>query len=133
MKILGLDLGERRIGVAIADGDMVVSQDTIVYGNREDSIGKILEICRNFEIERIVIGMPIGNVTSEDVVRSFAIEINKLIQLPIEYEDESLTSKEAERILKDQKINPRTEKYKKEIDRLSAKMILEQYLNRTTH
>ena len=129
MKILGLDLGEKRIGVAFAEGDVVSSLDTIIYTNREEAINRISEICREIEIEKMVIGMPVGNVQSEDVVRSFALELNKMIELPIEYTDESLTSKEAERILKDKKINPRTEDYKKEIDRLSAKMILEQYLN----
>jgi len=129
MKILGLDLGEKRIGVAFAEGDVVSSLDTIVYTNREEAINRISEICREIEIDRMVIGMPVGNVESEDVVRSFALELNKMVELPIEYVDESLTSKEAERILKDKKINPRTEQYKQEVDRISAKIILEQYLN----
>jgi putative Holliday junction resolvase len=109
---------------------MVSSLETIVYLNREEAINKISEICRKFGIDRIVIGMPLGNDNSEDVVRSFALELNKTVVLPIEYEDESLTSKEAERILKEKKIDPRSENYKQEVDRLSAKMILEQYLNR---
>lgn len=129
MKILALDLGEKRIGVAFVEDDVVSSLDTIVYTNREEAINRISEICRQLEIEKMVIGMPLGNDKSEDVVRSFALELNKMVELPIEYTDESLTSKEAERILKEQKINPRTEVYRQEVDRLSAKMILEQYLN----
>lgn len=129
-RILGLDLGDRRIGVAISFDDLVSSLDTIVYSSREEAINRILEICRSEQIERIVIGMPVGIEQSEDVVRSFAQEINKTVVLPIEYEDETLTSKEAERILKDQKINIKGEKYKQEIDRISAKIILQQYLNR---
>ena len=129
MKILALDLGEKRIGVAISDEDIVTSLDTIVYHQREEAIRKISEISRSQEIELIVIGLPVGNIESEDVVHSFAHELNKLAEIPIKFEDESLTSKEAERMLKDQKISPRTEKYKQEVDRLSAKMILEQYLN----
>lgn len=129
MKILSLDLGARRIGVALAYDGLVTSMDTIVYYDREEAIKLILDICRAEEIEKIVIGMPHGNVESEDMVRSFAIEINKLVELPIDYEDETLTSKEAERILREQKINIKSEKYKQEIDRISAKIILEQYLN----
>lgn len=129
MKILSLDLGARRIGVAFSFSGVVSSLDTIVYFDREEAINKILEICRSHEIENIVLGMPIGNVESEDLVRSFAIELNKMVNLPIDYEDETLTSKEAERILKEQKINIKSEKYKQEIDRISAKIILEQYLN----
>ncbi|AKM82481.1 TPA: Holliday junction resolvase RuvX [Candidatus Berkelbacteria bacterium] len=130
MNILGLDLGDRRIGVAISFDDLVSSLDTIVYFNREEAIKDILEICRSQEIGKIVIGMPIGNEQSEDVVRSFANELNKIAGVPIDYEDETLTSKEAERILKDKKLNYKSEKYKQEIDRISAKIILEQYLNR---
>lgn len=133
MKILGLDLGEKRIGVAFSEDNMVSSLETIIYTNREEAISKIGEICRHLEIERMVIGMPIGNVESEDVVRSFALELNKTVELPIEYTDESLTSKEAERILKDKKINPRSEEFKQEVDRISAKIILEQYLNESSH
>lgn len=129
MKILGLDLGNRRIGVAISFDGLVSSLDTIVYASREEAINRIAEICRVQEIEKIVVGMPVGNVESEDVIRSFAIEINKMMGLDIEYEDETLTSKEAERILSEQKVNVKGEKYKQEIDRISAKIILEQYLN----
>lgn len=129
-KILGLDLGLKRIGVAIAEGETIASLEIIDSGNREDAIQKILKICREQEINKIVLGLARnGSDENEDMVRSFALELNKNIDLPIEYVDETLTSKEAERILKDLKINPRSEKYKQEIDRISAKLILEQYLN----
>lgn len=129
-KILGLDLGLARIGVAIADGDIVASMETIETGNREEALNQILKICREQEITKIVLGLSKnGSAENEDMVRSFALELNKLIDLPIEFVDETLTSKEAERILKDLKVDPRSKKYKQEIDRISAKLILEQHLN----
>jgi len=130
MKILALDLGEKRIGVAMTEEDIVTTLPTIVYHHRDEAIGQILGICRNNEIGTIVMGLPVGNVASEDVVHSFAIELNKLAEIPIKYENESMTSKEAERILAGKKLNPRTQQYKEEVDRLSAKMILEQFLNK---
>lgn len=130
MKLLSLDLGLRRIGVALADGETVASQETIKYWDREEAILKILKICREESVEKIILGLPKSNSgESEDMVRSFAIEINKMISLPIEFVDETLTSKEAERTLSELKINYRSEKYKQEVDRISAKLILEQYLN----
>ena len=130
MKLLSLDLGLRRIGVALADGETVASQETIKYWNREEAILKILKICREESVEKIILGLPKSiSGESEDMVRSFAIEINKMVSLPIEFVDETLTSKEAERILSELKINYRSEKYKQEIDRISAKLILEQYLS----
>ncbi len=130
MNILSLDLGMRRIGVALSDGKTVASQETITYWSRDEAIGKISKIAREEMIEKIVLGLPKSQSgESEDVVRSFALELNKIIAIPIEFVDETLTSKEAERILKDLKINIRSEKYKQEIDRISAKLILEQYLS----
>lgn len=128
MKILSLDLGARRIGVAISDGQVVASQEIIRSDNRDQAIAEILRISREEHIEKIVIGLPGIPGESADMVRSFALELNKFIQIPIEFVDETLTSKEAARILSDLKINPRSEKYKEEIDRISAKLILEQYL-----
>jgi len=127
-KILGLDLGLRRIGVALSDGRVVASQETIVSENRDEAIQKILKICREENIEKIVLGLS-QSAENEDMVRSFALELNKNIDMPIEFVDETLTSKEAERILAARNIDPRSENYKQEIDRISAKLILEQYLN----
>jgi len=129
-KILALDLGQSRIGVAISEEDIVSSLPIIDSKNREQTIGKILEIVRNEDIKKIILGLPVGNSQSEDIVRSFAIELNKIISIPIEFEDETLTSKEAERILMNSKINVRSKKFKEEVDKISAKLILEQYLRR---
>lgn len=130
MKLLALDLGMRRIGVALSDGQTVASQETIEYWSREEAIQKILKIAREEQIEKIILGLSKnGSGEAEDMVRSFALEINKLLPVPIEFVDETLTSKEAERVLKDLKIDPRSSKYKQEIDRISAKQILEQYLS----
>jgi len=129
IKLLGLDLGLRRIGVALSDGEIVASQDTIRYYNRDEAIGKILGICRAEGVEKIILGLSKNKSSeAEDMVRSFALEINKLMPVPIEFVDETLTSKEAERVLKGLKIDIFSEKYKQEIDRISAKLILEQYL-----
>ncbi len=129
-KLLGLDLGLRRIGVALSDGQVVAGQDTIEYWDRTEAIQKILEIVRVEQVEKIILGLPQnGSTENGDMVRSFALEISKLAGLPIEYVDETLTSKEAARMLSELKIDPKTNKYKQEIDRISAKLILEQYLS----
>lgn len=129
MKILGIDLGARRIGVALSDGEVVGSLPTIDAQNRNEALGKILEICREEQIEKIIIGLPKSESgAAEDIVRSFTLELSKSSNIPIEYVDETLTSKEAERLLVHAELDPRSEKYKQEVDRISAKLILEQYL-----
>ena len=128
MKILALDIGEKRIGVAFSDGVMVNSGETIVCRSLSEAISQVLSLVRTENIEKIVIGLPEGNQQSEDKVRSFAMDLNKQIEIEIEFTNETLTSKEAERILKSSKMKPRSEKYRREVDRISAALILEQYL-----
>ena len=128
MKLLGLDIGQRRIGVAIADGEVIGSGETIVYNTLSDAIGQVIGVIRAENIEKIVIGLPEGNQQSEDVVRSFAMDLNKQLELEIVFTNEAMTSKEAERMMRGAKNDPRSEKYKQETDRISAKLILEQYI-----
>lgn len=128
MNILAIDLGQKRIGLAQTHDNTVVGLDTLIYQNRDEALRKLSEIIRSENIGTIIIGLPRGNQSSEDQVRSFALELNKLIEIPIVYEDETLTSKEAERMLSNSKLNPRTRKYKEEVDKISAKLILEQYI-----
>jgi putative holliday junction resolvase len=129
MKILAIDLGQRRIGLAVADKKTISGLDTIVYDNLKDALTKLTEIIRREDARKIIIGLPCGNEKSEDQIHSFALELAKLVEIPINFVDETLTSKEAERILAKSKLNPRQEKYKREVDKISAKLIAEQYLN----
>jgi putative Holliday junction resolvase len=143
MKILGLDLGEKRIGMSISDE---TRQIAIPYGvlivkpapeknftlNQGPSreIQKIKEICQKERVGEIVIGLPLNLKGKEGKqakkVQYFVEELKKEISLPIILEDERLTTKEAERILKEKGVKGRKEK----IDTLSAVLILEQYLGR---
>lgn len=130
MKILALDLGDRRIGAAISDGQIIAGLETIKSANRQEALQKILQLCRDEQVDKIVLGLSRSRSgQTEDRVRSFALELNKLVSLPTDFVDESFTTKEAERRLKHLKIDVRSEKYKQEIDRFSAKLILEQYLH----
>lgn len=127
MKILSIDFGKSRIGLAVADGKVVASLE-VIKKDQKTALKEIAAICRAENIEKIVLGLPLGNQQSEDMMRSFAMDLHQATELPVDFTDETLTSKEAERVLKDLKINPRSEKFKQEIDRISAKLILEQYL-----
>ena len=130
-KILGLDVGEKRIGVALAEGIFISSFGVIENASYQSVILEIAKICHLENIERIVIGVPKSKDTFQvDKVHSFAMELAKSVNLPIEYVDETLTSKEAERMLKESKIDPKSKEYKQEIDKIAAKLILEQYVNK---
>ena len=129
MKILGLDIGQRRIGVAIALGKIASSYAVIEMTDLTKTMAEVAQIIRKENIEKIVIGIPKNKDTFQaDRIHKFAIELTKNVNLPVEYLDETLTSKEAERLLKASNLDPKSEKYREMVDKISAKLILEQYL-----
>lgn len=130
-KILGLDIGEKRIGVAIATGKIIQSFGVIENRGLAQAVNEISRVAREEKIEKIVIGIPKNvNTFQQDKIHKFSLELAKNLNLPILHVDETLTSKEAERILTSQKLDPRSQEYKQEVDRLAAKLILEQYLSK---
>jgi len=129
VRILALDVGEKRIGLAFSDELGIISTP---YGflDREGAIVKIVELVNDKEVGLVVIGLPhlpsgdLGS-QSEDIL-VFAKELEELIRGKIEFEDESLSSVEAEERLKKRK-----KPYSKgDIDAYSATIILENYLSR---
>lgn len=128
-KFLGLDIGQKRIGVAIAEKNIIVSLSVVDNTNLAEAIRQIGKICRDENIEKIIIGIPKSQDTVQaDKIYKFAFTLAKNLNLDVAFVDETLTSKEAERELKNQNLDPTSKRYKEEVDKLSAKYILEQYL-----
>lgn len=134
-KLLGLDIGKKRIGVAIAEDSIVAPRGIINNTSLDEVIREIGKICREEDISKIIIGIPKSPANIEaDKIHKFAIELAKNLNLEVDFTDETLTSKEAERQLQNQsagwRIDPKSRGFKEEVDKLSAKYILEQYLNK---
>lgn len=128
MKLLGLDVGQKRIGVALSEDKIVSTYSIIAAENLENAIAEVSRIVRAENIDKIIIGIPKNNNTLQaDKIHLFAMELTKILSVQVEYVDESFTSVEAERTI--QKLDPKSSKYKEEVDKISAKLILEQYLN----
>jgi putative holliday junction resolvase len=132
MRILALDVGKRRIGVAISDPLGVTARPlSTLVRNRETPL-QILKIVQEFHIELLVIGLPLHMNGTEgeqaDDVRKFAGKISSAgCQVPIQFVDERLTSVEAEARLSDRRGGWR--KKKSRVDAFAAAIILEAYLN----
>ncbi len=132
---LGLDLGTKRIGVAGCDGlGMMATGLTTI--NRTSFVADIAELQRwvkEREVEILVVGMPyrldgtFGNQAEK--IQKLAERISQALQLPIEYVNESLTSYEAEEMMKGQGV--RVSENKGMIDRKAAAIILQQWLDDT--
>jgi len=131
-KLLGLDYGEKRIGLAISDetGQMAKPYGIILNISQGFAVKKIKEICKKERIGKIIIGLPLslkGEIKRQaEKTKGFAEYLGREVALPIVLEDERFTTKEAERILKERAIKSKKER----LDMLSAVLILKQHLDR---
>ena len=133
LRILGLDYGEKRIGVAICDELGLTAQGlpTIVRQNKKHDWNILESLIKNYKVEKIVIGYPVRLDGSEGIqcekVNRFKSSLEKTFSLPVVKWPETLSTKEAEEILI--RSNVRWEKRKKMVDKLAACLILQNYLD----
>lgn len=134
MKVLGLDYGDRRIGVAVSDELGITARGlaTIVRRGLKRDMDELERMIGACGAEKIVIGFPVrldgtAGIQCEKVDR-FVLELEKRFSLPVEKWDESLSTWEAEEILSEAHVNRK--KRKDVVDRLAASIILQDYLNK---
>lgn len=132
MKILALDFGEKRIGLAISQSMLLVQEfGTIRYQELDGAVDSINNICKEEHITKIVVGLPKNAQGKEgpqaENIRGFVKKLKEKIKIAIVFEDETLTTVEAQEILKEKGID--LKESKERIDQLSAKIILQQYLS----
>lgn len=133
MRILGLDFGTVRLGVALSDemGWTAQPLEVIKRSDNGDELDSLARIVEEYNVDEIVIGMPFnmdGTVgPMAEAVREFAEDLKSRFELPVREWDERLSSKAAERVLIEGNI--RRKKRKTLIDKVSAAMILQGYLD----
>ncbi len=133
MRILGLDYGSKRIGVALCDELGLTGQGltTIVRKNRNQVLNALADLVRNHDVEKIVIGYPLRLDGTEGIqcekVSRFARLLEARLSIPVIKWDETLSSRTAEDILIQSGV--RREKRKKIVDKMAAGIILQGYLN----
>ena len=133
MKILGLDYGEARIGVAISDimGILASPLDTICEKDREKQLEKTAAVAREHGVCKIVVGYPrhmdgtIGH--RAQYTQEFARELSEILSVPYVMWDERLSSTEAHRILESGGVSGKKRKTK--VDKIAAVIILQGYLD----
>lgn len=135
MKLLGIDYGKKKIGLAIADSQLkiVSPYDLIRYKEEKEVIDKIDEVCKKEDVDKIVIGIPLSSEGEENefglVIRGFGKKLSEATNLEVDFQSEFLTSHEAryrQEIDKDYLKNSVETKVK--IDSFAAAIILENYL-----
>jgi len=151
-KILALDYGRKKIGIALADSEARIAapHDTLERVNRNEDMRRLREFVREHNVHQIVVGLPLrldgthGEMAEE--TSGFANRLRKQIGIPVEMIDERLTSWEAERILEEEmgrRITHETTRDGKRklirnaqgkytVDAIAAMVILREYLSRET-
>jgi putative Holliday junction resolvase len=133
MRVLGIDFGDRNIGLAVSDKLSLTAQALGNYrlkGMDEENRNFFKELVKNYEISEIVIGFPLRmdgtSGTRAFRTKEFAHWLEQTVNLPIIFWDERLTTQEALHVLRDQKVKSKSQKGLK--DRISATIILSCYL-----
>lgn len=134
MRILGLDVGSKTIGVACSDALHITAQgiETIQRQSKKKDFARIQELVRDKEVQRIVVGKPrhMNGDYSDNMekIEHFVDELKKVMpDMEFVYWDERLTTVMAERVLMEG--NVRREKRKQYIDKMAAILILQNYLD----
>ncbi|HHW73460.1 MAG TPA: Holliday junction resolvase RuvX [Firmicutes bacterium] len=134
MRILGLDVGEKTIGVAMSDplGWTAQALQVIRRSTLEEDFAALKELVEQYKVEKFVVGLPRrtdGSYGPEvEKIYSFASELKRYFQLPVEYWDERFSTAAAQRILLQGDVS--RAKRRKVIDKVAAAVILQAYLDR---
>jgi putative Holliday junction resolvase len=140
MRILGLDYGSRTVGVAVSDPLMITAQGVeIIRRDRESALRRTLarieELIQEYEVDRIVLGLPLNMDDSEgpraEATREFKEKLERRTGLPVILVDERLTTVEADEVMIEAGLD-RTQR-KKHVYRIAAQLILQDYMNSQTN
>lgn len=131
-RVLGLDVGSKRIGVAVSDPLGITAQglQTIQRQNKRLDFAHLERVLREYEVREIVVGFPLRMSGAEGIqaekMQRFAEELRQRFHLPVHLWDERLTSAEANRLLRetDMSIKRRGEV----VDQMAAVLILQSWM-----
>ena len=130
---MGIDYGDKRIGIAFSDllGMLSSAFDVLQNESESSSLEKLSNLAKEKDVDLIVMGLPLNMQGEENertkITRDFGSKLSSLSGIKVVYEDERLSSVEAEELLIEHKI--RWEDRKKLIDKYSAQVILQSYLD----
>ncbi len=131
-RVLSLDVGDKRIGVAISDETRTLARPflTLTRASKKEDFAQLVALCAEQQIEMIVVGLPktLRNEEGPQArrVRRYAAELHAALNLPIEFWDERFSSVEARDLIT---LTGRKTSRKGEIDAAAAAVILQEYLN----
>jgi len=133
-RYLGLDVGNRRIGVAVSDELGLTAQPVLTLErktNRREDLRSLARLCRRFGVAEIVVGNPVhlsGEKSAQTAkIKAFGAQLGELTGLPIRYWDERLTTHQAHEILYE--AGRKRQDHRRVVDQVAAVLILQSFLD----
>src|SRR3989338_5927052 len=133
MRVMGLDVGDRRIGVALSDSLGLTAQPLTVLERRGAAAdaAAVRALVEAHGVDTVAVGLPLtmagARGVQADKVTTFAEQLRRGLSVPVEFVDERLTTVQGERVLREAGIRGR--RRKQAIDRVAAQLILQQFLD----
>lgn len=134
-RLLGIDHGDARTGVAVSDGLGLTAQPKELIRERDmaKTAARVAQIARELEAAKVVVGLPVNMNGTEGPrakkARKFGARLEELLDMPVRFWDERLTSVQAERALRGRGSRQR----KAKVDVISAQIMLQSYLDAKKH
>jgi len=133
MRILALDVGDKRIGVAISDPSQLLARSlkVIQRGSRQEDFAAVARLVEEYEVEKVVVGYPRsldGTVGEQaDKVERYAAGLAKAMDVPLVLWDERFSTVSAEKLMRE--AGSRGKKRRERVDAVAAAVILQDYLD----
>jgi len=134
---LGLDIGDKRIGVALSDAEGILASPSTIIDRKDDTadIEAVTDIVNRYEVKQIIVGLPRsmhGSLGKQaEKVEDFTRKLCNCIEVPVEFRDERLTTVSARRLMREAR--PGKTRKKVRDDAIAAAVILQGYLDEGKH
>lgn len=125
MRILGIDYGQKKIGLALADSSIAEPYKVIRFSSEEEMTRKVEQVVQVARIEQIVVGVSEGEMGQES--KAFGKRLEEKLGIPVHFQDETLTTHEAQEL--SLKAGIKRKKRKEFEDAFSAALTLQSYLD----
>jgi len=120
MAILGIDWGQKRIGLALSEQEKIARPLLLIRDKNKKTIFCLIQnLCNQYKIKKIIIGIPQKKSFQNQKTQSIGKELAKFLKLPVYFFDEDFSSRQVNQIIKS----------KKSLDAESASLILQNYLD----
>lgn len=131
-RVLGIDYGSRRVGIAVSDPLRVLAREAGTMDNTTGLVGAIAEMIREEQVVLVVVGMPYapdgGRGGKAEEVGRFVDALSHAVDVPVETWDESFTSVNARQAFIDGGMKKKQRQQKGRVDEMAARLLLQEYL-----